>query len=366
MKAASVRFLLVALLSLFAASCVPRRGEKVEEEQVQKVVTTGALVRDVTITQPYVCQIHAQRHINICALEIGYLERIKIKEGQSVKESDLLFQVLPTLYKARFDVEAAEVKVASLEFNNTERLFNQKVVSQNELSLQQAKLAKAQAKASLAESELKFTEVRAPFDGIVDRLRQQQGSLVKEGEVLTTLSDNSIMWVYFNVPEARYLDYMAETKGDKDSNTVELLLANGKKFSQKGKIAAIVAKFDNETGNIPFRADFPNPDRLLRHGQTGNVLVNKNLKGATVIPQRATFENLDKRYVLVVGQDGIVKQREVKVLHELEDIFVVQPEAVAGERFVLEGIFQVHDGDRVECEQRDPAEVMAHLKNTAE
>ena len=99
MKAASVRFLLVALLSLFAASCVPRRGEKVEEEQVQKVVTTGALVRDVTITQPYVCQIHAQRHINICALEIGYLERIKIKEGQSVKESDLLFQVLPTLYK---------------------------------------------------------------------------------------------------------------------------------------------------------------------------------------------------------------------------------------------------------------------------
>lgn len=366
MKALTPPIVLTVILSLLAASCTPRREEKVGVEQLPKVVTTGALVRNVTITQPYVCQIHCQRHINVCALEIGYLERIKIKEGQLVKEGDLLFQVLPTLYKARFDVEAAEVKVASLEFNNTERLFKEKVVSQNELSLQQAKLAKAQAKASLAESELRFTEVRAPFEGIVDRLRQQQGSLVKEGEVLTTLSDNSVMWVYFNVPEARYLDYMDETKGDRDSNTVELLLANGKKFGQKGKIAAIVAKFDNETGNIPFRADFPNPDRLLRHGQTGNVLVNKNLKGATVIPQRATFENLDKRYVMVVGQDGIVRQREVRVLHELEDIFVIKPEAVAGERFVLEGIFQVHDGDKVECEQRDPAEVMAHLKNTAE
>lgn len=366
MKAIAPPILVTAVLCLMSASCTRHRQGEVKEEPVQRVVTTSALVRDVTITQQYVCQIHAQRHINVCALEVGYLEKIKIREGQSVKEGDLLFQVLPTLYKARFDVEAAEVRVASLEYNNTERLFKEKVVSQNELSLQQAKLAKAQAKASLAESELKFTEVRAPFDGIVDRQRQQQGSLVKEGEVLTTLSDNSLMWVYFNVPEARYLQYVQEAAGDKESNSVGLLLANGMKFREQGKITAIVAKFDNETGNIPFRADFPNPGRLLRHGQTGNVLLSKKLKGATVIPQRATFENLDKRYVLVVGKDGVVRQREVKILHELEDIFVVMPEAVAGERFVLEGIFQVHDGDKAECDQRDPAEVMAHLKNTAE
>jgi len=367
MKALSPALLVAAVLCLLATACAPRPEGKVEAEVTQKIVTTSALVRDTTITQQYVCQIHAQRHINVCALETGYLEQIKIREGQTVKEGDLLFQVLPTLYKARYDVEAAEVKVATLEFSNSERLFKEKVISQNELSLQQAKLAKAQAKAGLAQSELKFTEVRASFDGIIDRLRQQQGSLVKEGEILTTLSDNSLMWVYFNVPESRYLEYMAESaKPDKESEKVDLVLANGRKFPQSGRIAAIVAKFDNETGNIPFRADFPNPDRLLRHGQTGNILLSKKLKGATVIPQRATFENLDKRYVFVVGDDGVVRQREVTILYELEDIFVIKAGTLTSEKFVLEGIFQVHDGDRVESDFRDPKEVMAHLKNRAE
>src|SRR5262249_7434994 len=161
-------------------------------------------------------------------------------------------------------------------------------------------LAKAKAKAQLAGAELNFTNVRAPFDGIVDRLHEQLGSLIKEGDVLTTLSDNSLMWVYFNVREARYLEYMADVdqlKGEK----IELLLADGSKFPEIGKIGAIEAKFNNETGNIPFRADFPNPKRLLRHGQTGTVLIHRTLKDAIVIPQRATFELLDKRYVYVVG-----------------------------------------------------------------
>ena len=174
-----------------------------------KIVVTSPMAKDVTITQQYVCQIHSQRHIKVCALENGYLEEIRVKEGQAVKKGDVMFKIVPTLYQAKLDAELAEAKLAELELKNTERLFNDKVVSQNEVALFQAKLAKAKAKAKLAEAELNFTMVRAPFDGIVDRLHEQQGSLIKEGEVLTTLSDNSVMWVYFNVPEARYLEYMA-------------------------------------------------------------------------------------------------------------------------------------------------------------
>ena len=96
------------------------------------------------------------------------------------------------------------------------------------------------------------------------------------------------------------------------------MLANGSKFQQIGKIGAIEAKFNNETGNIPFRADFPNPDRLLRHGQTGTVLINRTLKNAIVIPQRATFEILDKRYVYVVDKDDVVHQREIVIQNELD------------------------------------------------
>ena len=209
-----------------------------------------------------------------------------------MKEGDVMFKVIPILYQTKADAELAEAKLAQLEYNYTKKLYEDKVVSQNEVILLEAKLAKAQAKADLAQAELNFATVKAPFDGIVDRLHHQQGSLVEEGEILTTLSDNSVMWVYFNVPEARYLEYMADLNQHKEDLKIELMLANGNKFEQLGKIGAIEADFNNENGNIPFRADFPNPDRLLRHGQTGTVLISRVQNDAIVIPQRATFEVL--------------------------------------------------------------------------
>ena len=213
---------------------------------------------------------------------------------------------------------------------------------------------------------MNFTTVRAPFDGIIDRLHEQQGSLVKEGDILTTLSDNSVMWVYFNVTEKRYLEYMAETGQNKQSPDIELMLANQSKFPQIGKIGAIEANFNNETGNIAFRADFPNPDGLLRHGQTGTVLINRALKGAIVIPQRATFENLAKRYVYVVDKDDVVHQREIVIQNELDDIFVIEKGLDVNDRIVLEGIRQVRDGEKVEYEFRQPEQVIANQKNKAE
>ena len=201
------------------------------------------------------------------------------------------------------------------------------MVSENEVLLLEAKLKKAQAKADLAAAELNFATVKAPFDGIIDRLHHQQGSLVQEGEILTTMSDNSVMWVYFNVPEARYLEYMANLKQHKEDLKIELMLANGNKFDQIGKIGAIEADFNNENGNIPFRADFPNPDRLLRNGQTGTVLISRVQNDAIVIPQRATFEVLQKRYVYVVDKDDVVHQREIAIQNELEDQFHHQERA---------------------------------------
>ena len=331
-----------------------------------KIMVTSPMAKDVIITQEYVCQIHSRRHINVRALENGYLKAIPIKEGQTVKTGDRMFETVPILYKARLDAELAERDLAQLELNNTKRLADKQGVSQNEVKLFEAKLAKAQAKADLALAELNFATVRAPFDGIIDRLHEQQGSLVKEGDILTTLSDNSVMWVYFNVTEKRYLEYMAETGQNKQSPDIELMLANHSKFPQIGKIGAIEANFNNQTGNIAFRADFPNPDGLLRHGQTGTVLINRVLKGAIVIPQRATFENLAKRYVYVVGKDDVVHQREIVIDHELDDIFVIGKELDVNDRIVLEGIRQVRDGEEVEYEFREPAEVIANQKNKAE
>ena len=354
----------LALCSLIFSAC--HKPEEHIEEEAHKVVATTPQVRSVTITQPYVCQIHSKRHIEIKALEMGYLEPIILKEGQSVKEKEVLFTVVPTLYQAKLNAELAEAELARLEFNNTKRLWNDNVVSEQAVKLIKAKLSKAEAKADLAGAELDFSKVKAPFDGIVDRLYRQQGSLVQEGEVLTTLSDNSVMWVYFNVPEKRYLEYKAGLEKKQDSLQIELVLANGEKFPQIGKIGAIEADFNNTTGNIKFRADFPNPDGLLRHGQTGTILIHQDLENAVVIPQRARFEVLDKLYVYVIDEDHVAHQREFKYLHEIEDLYVINKGIEMGDTIVLEGSRQIHDGDKVEFEEKEPSQVVANLKFPAE
>jgi len=189
--------------------------------------------------------------------------------------------------------------------------------------------------------------IQAPFDGMIGRLLRQEGSSVSKGDALTTLSDNSEMQVYFNVPEVRYLEYMAEQKQKKQDTDVELLLADRSKFPQTGKLAAIGARFNVETGNIAFRADFPNPDGRLRQGQTGIVLMNRVLKDAIVVPQRATFENLHKRYVYMVDKNNVAHEREIVIQSELDDLYVVKKGVEVGDKIVLEGVRMIRDGERV-------------------
>ncbi|HPF40190.1 MAG TPA: efflux RND transporter periplasmic adaptor subunit [Phycisphaerae bacterium] len=375
MKRAYILLIVLSAIFQTVAGCNPaeeaaaestEHGEQAEHER-HTVWLTSPRQQDVTITQQYVCQIHSRKHIEVCALQSGYLEEISVREGQKVTAGEPLFRIIPTLYEARLEAEKAEAQVARIEFNNTKKLVAENVVSSQELALAEAKLAKAEAQVKLAEVELNFTVIKAPFDGIIDRLLEQQGSLVDEGDELTTLSDNSLMWVYFNVPEAQYLDYMADEKNATATHTVELVLANGRTFPQSGTIGAIEANFNNETGNIAFRADFPNPNFLLRHGQTGKVLIHRISQDALVIPQRATFTILAKRFVYVVGEDGIVRQREIGVEHELDDIFVIESGLTRDDKFVIEGVAQVHDGQKLEkFEFRSPEEALSNQKFHAE
>lgn len=360
-----------------------------EGHHAHKIVVTTPVRKDVISTQQYVCQIHSCQHIEVRALERGYLEEIYVKEGQTVKKGELMFKLLPVLYQAKRDSEDAEVQRIQIALDNAESLAKKGYVSPQEIALKKAELAKAKANLELAKAELSFTKVVAPFDGIVDRQLNQRGSLIEEGDILTTCSDNSLMWVYFNVPEARYLEYKADLdkqKAEADENAVandagestveadhhkhleiELKLANGKIFPQKGSIGAIEADFNNTTGNISFRADFPNPDGLLRNGQTGTILIHNTLKDVIVIPQRATYEILAKQYVFVVDKDNVVHQRDITVQTEQDDIFVIEKGLEEGDKIILEGIRQVKAGDTLkEYEFQSPEEVLSNLKYHAE
>lgn len=381
-----MRFAHIPVIVALACSTIPSVGcsdleaqethEAKEHEAHHPIVVTTPMARDVDTAQHYVCQIHASRNIELRALSRGYLQEIKVREGQTVKKGQLLFKLLPVVYKAQLHADEAELERANISLRNTELLSNAKIVSEQEVAMVKAERQRAQAKVELASAELSFTDITAPFDGIVDRQYEQQGSLLEEGDMLTTVSDNSLMWVYFNVPEAAYLDFRALPDAVDPENPqqlklpgahIQLQLANGSFFDQPaGETVTIESTFDHETGNILFRADFPNPERLLRHGQTGTLWIHRPIKDAIVIPQRATFEVLDKRYVYVVGDDGVAHQRAISVAHELDDVFVVESGLALNEKFVLEGVRQTREGEHVEAEFRKPEEALSNMKNHAE
>lgn len=331
-------------------------------EEPPSFQVTTAVRQDTELVHEYVCQIRAIRHIEVRALESGYLREIFVDEGEHVHTGQRLFQITPVVYQAEVARSAAEAQLAEVEFRNTQMLREGNVVSPNELAMAQANLERAAATRSLAQAHLRFTQLDAPFDGLVGRLMVRRGSLVEEGDLLTVLADNSEMWVYFNVSESEYLAYRA-VHDVGDPVPVQLRMANGQIFEQPGVIQTIEADFNNETGTIAFRAGFPNPNSLLRHGETGEILLTTVLPHALIVPQEATFRVLDKVYVYVVGDDGVVHSREVHLGAEVPHLWVVESGLEEGERVLIDGLRRVHDGDTIVPNLRDPHEVIEGLRN---
>lgn len=354
---------------LFIASCASLclagcQSEKEKEEEI-KYIVSAPIQMDTTIVKNYVCQIQAIRHIELRTQERGYLEKIFVDEGQFVKKGQLLFQIMPTLYNAEVQKASAEVEFAAIEYRNTKGLADSNVVAPNELAMSKAKLNKAKAELSLAQVHRDFTEIRAPFDGIIGRFEKKLGSLVDEGELLSAMSDNSQMWVYFNVPEAEYLNFRTHLT-EENLKQVNLLMANNQLFDSSGKVETIEADFNNETGNIAFRATFPNPKRLLRNGETGNIQMSIPYKNALLIPQKATFEVLEKHYVFVIDKNNVAHQKEVSIAGEMPDLYAIKDGLTANDKIIIEGIRKVKNNEKVKFEYQDPKTVMANLKVAVE
>jgi membrane fusion protein (multidrug efflux system) len=351
---------LLVLANLLA--CHPH--ERPHAEKAAYLVTRP-LRQDTEITQEYVSQIRAIQHIDLRALERGYLQSVFVDEGQHVKRGQRMFQIMPMILQAELQKAQAEADFVGIEYANTKVLADGNIVSPNELALARAKLEKVNAELDLARVHRGLTEIKAPFDGIVGRFNVRLGSLVDEGELLTTLSDNSTLWVYFNVTEAEYLAYRSHVQ-DAEPQTVKLVMANGETFDQPGKVETIEADFNNETGNIAFRATFPNPADLLRHGGTGKILLTVPLPKALVIPQKATFEVLDKRYVFVIDEKGAVRTREISVAEEIPQLYVVAGGLTEQDKILVEGLRKVRDGQEIELNYQEPHEVIARLEVPSE
>lgn len=355
----------IPILLLAALSVVGCHHEHQGPPEQGKFLVTSPLRRDTAITRDYVAQIRAIQHIEVRALEKGYLQEIFVDEGQRVEKGAKMFQIMPVIYQAEVQKATAEAKLSAIELKNTTLLADKNIVSPNELAMARAKLDKARAEVALASTHRSMTEIRAPFDGLVGRFQVRLGSLVDEGDLLTTFSDNSKVWVYFNVSEAEYLDYQAQPE-DERITAVKLRMANGQVFDQPGTVETIEADFNNETGNLAFRATFPNPRRLLRHGETGKILMEVPLEKALLIPQKATFDVLDRKFVFVVDEESVVHSRPITVSAEMPQLFAVASGLDEHDRILVDGLRKVRDGAAIEIDYKEPAEVFEHLEARAE
>lgn len=357
---------IVMLMGLCAVLCHTSCSSKKEvKEEAGKYAVTTPLKVDTSFAKEYVSQIRSVRNIEIRAQEKGYLQNIYVDEGQAVKAGQLLFRIMPKVYEAEVLKAEAESKAAWIELQNTKVLSDKNIVSKNELAMAQAKLDQANAELKLAKLHLSFTEIKAPFDGTIDRIPLKLGSLVDEGELLTSLSDNSQVFAYFNVSEPEYLDYQLNSK-NRGSTRVNLLLANSLPLNFQGEVETIESEFNSETGNIAFRARFPNPNRLLKNGETGKVQMTVPLRNALIIPQKATYEIQDKKYVFVVDKNGVARSTNITVSGEMPDLYVVGSGLSENDRILLEGVQNVKDDNKIEAQFISPREVISGLRLKAE
>jgi membrane fusion protein (multidrug efflux system) len=261
--------------------------------------------------------------------------------------------------RAAARAQEAELHAAQLDQDNTQLLADKNIVSAAELArakskteMLRAKVQEANALAERANVELERADIKAPFDGVVDRIPRKAGNAVAEDELLTTISDTREVFAYFAISEREYLDLVKAAHGDRPRK-VSLVLADGSTFPHEGTVDAIAGEIEPETGTLQYRARFPNPDQELKHGSSGKIVIESELKNAVLVPQKATFEVQGNVYLYAVDPQNVVHVKKLDVKQRLDDEFVIGSGLTANDRFVIEGLQHVKDGMAIEPRKPD-------------
>ena len=356
----------VLLLIFLLGSCKSEQSASIKTTTVQTLPVTQIVARDTTIHRSYVADVQAVRNVELRARVPGFLEKIYVDEGQEVTHGQKLFKINEEEYqaelakaKANLKSAIAEAKAAQLEADRLRVLVDKNVIAASELDVALAKLDAVKSRIEEARSaetnaamRLSYTTIRAPFDGIIDRIPLKAGSLIDHGTLLTTASDISSVYVYFNVSEGEYLEYIKSKPADSASSNsqVSLVLADGSPYSYPGYIETMEGEFQASTGSIAFRARFPNPDKMLKHRATGRINLSNTLKDALMVPQKAVFEIQDKNYVFVVDESNQVHMKSFIPKLRFSYYYIVGSGLEPGERIVYEGIQSVRDGMKINPE----------------
>ena len=351
------KFLMIAASALLLASCGGGGGGRPEfgdnEYPVLEVGTSSA-----SSQATYPASIKGVQDVQISPKVSGFITRINVKEGQNVGAGQVLFVIDNATYQAQVrqmqaavNTAQAACNTAKLSYENSQKLYENKVIGDFELQSAtnayesaKAQLAQAQAGLASAKETLSFCYVKSPAAGVVGTLPLKVGALVSAASVLTTVSNISSMEVYFSMTEKDALDMSKNGDGLSALPSVQLQLADGTMYGHEGKVTKMSGVIDAATGTVQMIAVFPNPERLLKSGGSGSIVIPHHNSSAIVIPQACVMEVQNKKFVYTLGKDNKVVYTEIKVAPQNDgQNYVVTDGLKVGDKYVTNGITKLSD-----------------------
>ena len=370
------RIVLFAFCVALLSSCGNKGNGtgQVPEYAVQELQKTTA-----NLTTAYPATIKGKQDVEIRPQVSGFITKLCVDEGATVRKGQVLFIVDPTQYEAAVATAEAAVRTQQITVDNKRELNKKQIISDYDLSMaentlaqSQAQLAQAKAQLITARQNLSFTQVKSPSDGVINDIPYRLGALVSPSIAtpMTTVSEIEEVYVYFSMTEKELLA-MTKTGGTIKEEiekipSIRLQLIDGTEYSIEGKVDAITGVIDQSTGSVSMRALFPNKEHILRSGGTANVLIPYTMENVITIPQSATVEIQDKKFVYVLQPDNTVKYTEITIFNlDNGKEYLVTSGLNSGDKIVIEGVQNLKDGETIQpiTPAQKEANYQQHLKD---
>lgn len=311
--------------------------------------------KTVTAYNSYPASIEGSVNSEVRAKVSGYITEVLVEEGERVKRGQLLFKLETQSLSQDAEAAQANINAAQVEVNKLKPLVEKNIISEVQLETAKARLQQAKSNYNSIAANLGYANIKSPVDGVVGRINYRRGALVspQDQTAITQVSSINDVFANFSMNEKDFLSFMESAEGKemdekiKNMPEVSLILANGKEYSEKGKIETISGNIDQQTGTVSFRAKFSN-NGMLRNGSSGTIKVPQTFENALVVPSLSTYERQGQTFVYKVKADTL-SSNAIKILSEVKNLYVIQENdgVKEGELILAMGTDKVSPGMKI-------------------
>ncbi|NRD24461.1 efflux RND transporter periplasmic adaptor subunit [Winogradskyella litoriviva] len=353
MKKNNLYNLLMLSVFLVIVSCGNSEQNKPAAEAPPAPFPVSQLqVKTVTGYTDYPATIEGRVNSDVRAKTSGYIEKVYVDEGQKVRKGQVLFKLETQSLSQDAGAAKAQVNVAQVEVDKLIPLVEKNIISAVQLETAKANLAQAQANYSSVSASIGYATIKSPIDGYVGSINFREGALISPSDAtpLTTVSEIDEVYAFFSFNEAQYIDHLQRSEGKtkaeriKNSPDLSLILANGKEYSEKGRIQTSTGQINQSTGTIQIRAAFKNPKEILTNGNSGKIRFPIEYKDAIVVPQTATFEQQGNVMIFKLGAENKVETAIIKIKGTVDNLYVVESGLDASDKIIVSGVGKLRNG----------------------